>query len=238
MAWYNPLSWQNENALSSYPFAFDIDPQDLVVDASFVQFDGFIPTLNSVQINADSIVFKFTFDSGIRDGVVYLRSTYNLGIAYRNLRVYTKDNSRYLGVITIGPGAAALWDNYIGREFVLNSQFCSDSVRSIPSKDAVYLFDSNYGDVELSRTVNDKTIFYNVSLDLNSITFNAVTGHSIENQQPQGLRRINLVPPFNNNINLASNDTIKFSTLNNTSLNVDLVSGTASSAFVLPTLIA
>lgn len=238
MAIYNPLSWQNENALSSYPFTFDIDPQDLIVGASFAQFDGFLPTLNTVFVNADSLVFNITFDAGIRSGITVYKAVYDIGIHYRNVRIYTEDGSRYLGVLTIGPGAQSLWASYVGREFKLNVPFCADSVRSVTSKDAVYLFDSNYGDIELGRTQGDKTIFYNVSLDLNSITFNAVTNHSIDDPslKPEGLRRINLVPPKDNNINLAANDVIKFTALNNSSITVDLVSGTSSATFTLPTL--
>jgi hypothetical protein len=237
MARYNTLDWQNENALSSYPFVFDIFQQDLVVDASFVQFDSFLPVLNSVLVNADNIEFEILYDSGITTGTIF-KNIYSLGAAHRSVRVYNPDGSRYLGTVVIGVGAETLWNSYVGRGFTPYVEFCAASVRSIPSKDAVYLFDSNYGDIELGRVTGDSTIFYNVSLDLNSITFNAVTGHSVDGLEPQGLRRINLVPPFKNNINLASNDVIKFSTLNNSSLDVSLVSGTASGAFVLPTLIA
>jgi hypothetical protein len=238
MARYDTLGWQNENALSSYPFTFDIFQQDLLVDARFVQFDDFLPILNSVVVNPDNLIFEISFDFGVKTGITLLKKVYALGSAYRSVRIYTPDGSRYLGVITAGIGAEVLWDNYVGRKFAPTASFCTDTVRSVPSKDAVYLFDSNYGDIELSRTAGDKTIFYNVSSDLNSITFNAVTGHSVDGLQPQGLRRINLVPAFNNNINLASNDIIKFTALNNNSLDVSLVSGTSSGTFVLPTLIA
>ena len=62
MAIYNPLSWQNENALSSYPFSEDIDVQDFIVDAKFVQFDNFLPILNYVLVERDRLNLTMTFD--------------------------------------------------------------------------------------------------------------------------------------------------------------------------------
>ena len=47
MANYNPLNWQNENGLSSYPFDRDLEVQDFIVDARFVQFDNYVPVYNN-----------------------------------------------------------------------------------------------------------------------------------------------------------------------------------------------
>jgi hypothetical protein len=145
------------------------------------------------------------------------------------------DSGRYLGSVTFGAGVEALWDSYMGRVFNYNLQFVPETVRSIPSKDAVYLFDGSYGDVTLTRSSSDTSIFYNTSQSLNSITFNAVEGHSVDNRQPIGLKKINLVSPLNNNIYLASNETIKFSSAD-TNITIDLASGTAAQAFTVPTL--
>lgn len=244
MATYNTLGWQNENALSSYPFALDIEPRDLIVDAKFVQFDGFIPILNSVTVEDDRLNLKLTFDYGETTAALY-KEAYFLGEEYRSVRLYNKTKTRYVGALTFGSGASTLWDAYAGRYLEFNSTFLANTVRSIPSKDAVYLLDGSYGDLKLARTVDDTTIFYNVSKKsvtnpggLNTVTLNAVTGHAVPEgaSRPNGLKQINLVKPIKNNINLASNDVIKISPVYGVGISMDLVSGSISSSFSVPSL--
>lgn len=244
MSQYNPLSWQNENALSGCPFSIEPEIQNFIVDAKFVQFDGFVPTLDYIIVQPDKIYFAITFDCGQVVTSNFLKETYDLGEEYRSLRLYTSNNDRYLGVLVFGLGAADLWQNYIGRKLTFSQSFSPTTVRSVPFKDAVYLFDGNYGELQLSRTSLDSSVFYNTSAALNSITFNAVAGHSVTQGtsvqilEKKGLRKINLVPPVNNNINLMSNDVIKIKTFNASSLTIELVTGSATQAFVIPSLIA
>ena len=238
MAIFNPLPWHNENALSSYPFLSDLEVQDFIVDASFVQFDNFIPVLNYFTVNNSNITLAITFDYGQTTGIVLSKNQFSSGNTTSFIRLHNPTTERYLGTLTFGPGANTLWEGYEGQKVIVEKSFVAETVRSIPSKDAVYTFDGNYGDVTLSRTSEDETVFYNTHLDLNSITFNAVTGHAINPGIKEGLRKINLVPPLNNNINLASNDVIKITPNNNTSLTISLVSGNSSAAFSLPTLIS
>ena len=183
-----------------------------------------------------------TFDCGAISDISFYQSKYLQGDAYRLIRIYQPSNRRYLGTLVFGEGTQILWEQYKGQSFVYNILFAPETVRSIPSKDAVYLFDSSYGDVQLSRTPQDRTIFYNVSEQLNAITFNAVAGHTVEDITDagpiQGLKQINLVKPLHNNINLASNDVIKITPTNATSLQISLVAGNKSAAFTIPTLIA
>jgi hypothetical protein len=242
MATYNSLNWQNENALSSYPFDYDLEVQDLIVDARFVQFDNFIPILNYIYVDADRITLSVIFDYGEAANLVFLKDKYSLGEAYRHIRIYQPSNNRYLGDIVFGSGVQILWQQYIGQRISYNTPFSAETVRGIPSKDAVYLFDSSYGDITLSRTALDRAVFFNVSEEVNSITFNAVGGHSvtevINSGEAQGLKQINLVKPLNNNINLASNDIVKISVVNAAALQISLVAGNKSTAFAIPSLIA
>lgn len=237
MATYNPLSWQNENSLSCYPFDTDQDIQDFIVDAKFVQFDDVVPFLNYVLIDVDQITLNITFDAGQVD-VIFLKTSYHRGAAYRTVRIYNNSKNRYLGSLTFGTGALTLWSDFVGRKVLYNMSFIPETTKSVPFKDAVYLFDSNYGDITLSRTQNDSAIFYNVSNNLNAVVFNAVGGHSVAGITPEGLRRINLVGPKDNNINLAANEVIKVTSLNGRSVSIDLVAGDSTKAFVLPTLTA
>ena len=230
---YNVLSWQNENSLSGFPFAEDQEIQDFIVDARFVQFDNFVPTLNYILIETTQITLSITFDHGTHDAIVFFKSDYLAGESSRSVKISMA--GRCLGSITFGPGAATLWTDYIGRKLNWKASFLPEVVRSIPSKDAVYTLDSFYGNVTLGRTSADKAIFYNSALNLNAIVFNAVGGHSVEREK-QGLRQINLVKPKDNNINLASNDIIKISPVNTGSLQISLVSGSSGKSFTLPTM--
>ena len=237
MAIYNVLNWQNENALSSYPLNSDVDVQDFIVDARFVQFDNFVPVLNYVKIDSDRITLAITFDYGQHTAIEFFKSTYDNGEKYRVVRIYSPIDNRYMGSLTFGQGAAELWTSYVGRKLVYNISFAENTVRSIPSQDAVYTLDGNYGVIALGRTDSDTTIFYNCvnSSEDRSVVFNAVGGHAVSGNK-EGLRKINLVTPLNNNINLASNDVIKISSFNAASLTIDLVAGSPSTAFIIPTL--
>jgi hypothetical protein len=140
-------------------------------------------------------------------------------------------------VLTLGSGAGELWNSYVGRKLEVNSYFLPSTVYSIPSQDAVYSLDGNYGDLTLSRTTDDYTIFYNTSTEDNALVFNAVSGHTIANGEAQsGIKKINHVSPLNNNINLAPNDVVKVKPVNASSLTIELVSGSPSAAFTIPTL--
>lgn len=237
MSSYNPLSWQNENSLSSYPFGADLDVQDFIVDAKFVQFDNYTPVLNYVTVDTDRIIINAMFDEG-ETNIVFFKSMYDKGEAYRSVRIYNSAEDRYFGVIIFGPGTQTLWSDFIGRRLQYNTPFAVETVKSVPSKDAVYTFDGYYGDVLLNRTQDDTAIFYNISEEANAVTFNAVGGHSVVGIVPEGLRKINLVGPKNNNITLSANDVIKMTSLNGRSLSVDLVAGKGARSFILPTLTA
>lgn len=239
MANYNPLGRQNENALSNYPFHLAQEIKEIIVDAKFVQFDAFIPILDNIVITSDRLELTVIFDYGKNTDIILLKDNYLMGEPYKAVRIYTSDKSRYLGMLTFGAGVLELWKSYVGRKLSYSSAFLPETTASIPSNDAVYTFDGNHGEVQLSRTAADTTVFYNTSLDLNSITLNAVGGHTIpEDSKKEGLRKINLVTPLHNNINLASNDVIKIKSFNSSSLTIELVSGSPAKAFTIPTLIA
>jgi len=240
MSAYNPLEWQNENELSGYPLSQETDYLSLLVDAKFIQFDNFVPTLNSLFVYSDRLTLTIVFDYGTHSAVNLLKSDYIKGEAYQNLRIYQPDTNRYLGTLTFGTGPGDLWSTAVGRSVTFNLPFATETVRSIPKKDAVYTFDGSYGDVLLGRTDEDTSMFYNTAriAGLNAITFNAVGGGSISGRTAKGLRKINLVGPVANNINLVSNDVIKITPTSATSLSIGLAAGTPTTAFTIPSLTA
>jgi hypothetical protein len=236
MSSYNILEWHDENSLTSYPLSEELEVQGIFVSANFIQFDNFVPVLNELFVDSSSLNIKITFDFGQHTAITFSKQRYDTGEAYRYLRIYTPDKSRYLGSLSFGRGAETLWNEHVGRKFTYTLSFDACTVRSISSASGVYLLDGSYGDVTLDRTEQDSTIFYNISEPLKTITFNAVTGHSVEATDTIGLRKINLVSPVRNNINLAANDVIKFTPQNAAALSVDLVSGVSPTGFNIPTL--
>jgi hypothetical protein len=237
MAAYNVLSWRDENSLTGFPFQEEISIPNFIVDARFVQFDGFVPQLKSIRIETDFIALSILFDISREIEVIFTKTSFDLGEQGRHANIHytTPTYRRFMGVVSFGTGASALWDSYVGRKLTFNLSFLPETVRSIPSKDAVYTFNGDYGDVKLSSAADDKTVFFNKTS--NAVVHNAVGGHSIENTTPQGLRQINLVKPRNNNINLASNDIIKMSSPTNTTLTISLVGGALGGrSFAIPTL--
>ena len=236
---YNPLSWQNENALSNYPFEEDFEVNDFIVDASFIQFDGFNPVMTGVFVDKDYISLDIIFDTQEKITVNLYKDSYSLGSSYRRLKIYDPDTDRYFGTLTFGAGTETLWSTYVGRKITQTRKFSPSTVRSIPFNDAVYLFDGMFGDLALSRSIEDKSIFYNTYKDnINnkcSVVFNAVYGHAPLYTDPGVLRKINLVSPVNN-VNLAANDIIKITQVDNAYISIDLVSGDAAKTFSLPTL--
>ena len=241
MSVYYPLDWQNENSLTAYPFNSSLFVNNFIIDAKFIQFDQYIPTLNSVVIDVDKIILSMTFDFGEINNLIYKKTNYLSGPTEKNLRIYTPDNSRYLGVLVFGEGLLELWNYSVGKKYQINSFFLSSTVIGIPKQAGVYSLDDLYGAINLSRQAQDSTIFYNTyisgSTESNAITFNAVAGHEITGD-PGVLRKINLVSPVNNNINLFSNDVIKVYSTDNTTLNIGLAAGETSKSFIIPTLIA
>jgi hypothetical protein len=249
MADYTVLSWQNEHALEAFPLEAPFELENFLVDASFVQFDGFIPILRKIVVASEEIVITLVFDEG-EVSATYAKSSNNYF-----LRFYGVDN-RYLGTVTFGAGLQLLWAGYVGQKLERNIKFLPHLVRSIPLKDAVYTFDSLYGDITLDSATDStavmvlpnaqaqtlltgKTVFYNLESSRSLITFNAVKNHGLYSTADtlKPLKKINLVAPVANNIYLSSNDIIKFTSFNNKRLNVSLV-GESSGGSIVPTLAA
>jgi hypothetical protein len=243
MAILNPLSWQNENNLSNYPLVNTTDYPNFISGANFIQFDNFVPILNYILIEETSLKLSITFDSETLNDIIFLKSKFLEGEISRLVRIYNADNSRYFGSITLSTDTINFWQNFIGRKLVYNSKFYKTVVKSIPKKDGVYTLDSLYGNILLTKPIEDKTIFYNAHKFNNlrsNLVFNAVTHHEINPSSSPALKQINLVKPVKNNITLSSNDLIKISpnTTGAGGLEISLVTGKPSKSFTIPTLIS
>lgn len=235
------LSWQNENTLRNHPFTQFVDLAGFIVDASFVQFDGFKPVLNYVQVANSSMELSVQFDYG--EHLVTVEKSSLESSSSFPLRMHATDragdNVRYLGCIVFGASARDVFERFVGQKLILAATFCTSLTRSIPSKDAVYSFDSMFGDVSLSRTVSDHCLFYNINSSYNSLTYNAVSNHRYDpSRRVTALKQLNLVKPVNNNIFIASNDVVKVEPVGGAAINISLVTSTAPGQSLLPTTLA
>ncbi len=190
------LAWQNENGLSYYPLERNLVVRDFIVDASFVQFDGFVPILKSIAIKTNKIILGIQFDRS--EQLVEVLDTHVFGTGVR-----IRDGSRYLGTLTIGPGYDTLKLQYMSKALTVNVSFMPLVVNSISSQAGVYMIEGVAGAIPFTA---DDTIHYNVSG--NNVIWSAV---ALANgpQDLLALKSLNQVLPEANNITIYDSDLMK-----------------------------
>jgi len=215
------IEWENEHALSAYPFTVDAPLNNVIVDASFQQFANFVPLINYIEVSSTFLTINLTYDTGTSNFVLQ-QADYLAGLNYIRLTVGT----RYIGRITFADGVNTLWNNYVGEKVIYNLLFVASTVRSINEQAGVFYLNNLFGNIVLSSSSTDETVFFNTNNDIykNFITFNAVGNHKFPlTTSFQALKKINLMSPVNNNIFIASSDVIQISGDGIGSLNVTLV---------------
>jgi hypothetical protein len=213
------LDWENQNAVSAYPFTQISAFNNIIVDASFQQFDNFIPTMNYLLISSNSITVNITYDKGTGNFILE-QSDYNDGLNF--IRMF--DSTRYIGRLTFGTAVTNLWNLYVGQKIDFDLQFVATTVRSIASSCGVFSIASLYGSVGFNAAVDDETVFFNTNNSSNFITFNAVGNYKLPGSPPtQALKLLNLMAPINNNIFFSSSDVIQINGDGIGSLNIALV---------------
>jgi hypothetical protein len=105
MANIGVLSWNNETNLSPYPLVSSFGYDDLIIDANFIQLDGFIPVLKTIKTGNDLFEFVIQFDKLIK--TITVNKSELLDSPYT---ILIKDNTRYLGKIVLGSNAVYLYD--------------------------------------------------------------------------------------------------------------------------------
>jgi len=204
MANLNVLSWNNESALSPYPLVNSFGYDDLLIDANFIQFDGFVPVLKSISAANNIIEFIIQFDNLIK--TITVNKLDLLGVAYP---ITIKEGTRYLGKIVLGPNAVYLYDELANRTLTLNIKFLAFLVKSIPSNAGVYKLQSNFGELALT---SDENIWYNVGG--NDVEFNAVSFGALSSEPY--LKSLNTVLPTANSVFIQDSETIKITPGTNT----------------------
>jgi hypothetical protein len=204
MANLNVLSWNNESGLSPYPLVKSFGYDDLIIDANFIQFDNYVPILQTIIASDDIFQFTIKFDNLIKTIIVN-----KLDLLGTPHTVLIKESTRYLGKIVLGTNAANLYDELANRTLTLNIAFLSFLVKSIPSTAGVYKLQSNFGELAIT---SDDYIWYNQTN--NNVEFNAVAYDQHTNDTY--LKSVNSVLPIDNSLYIQDSETIKITPGNST----------------------
>lgn len=211
------LAWNNETTLTPFPLTKSFSYDSFLIDANFIQFDGFVPVLKSIQLVDGSIQLTIVFDRTVKI-LSYLVSELITPGSSKVIR----HNNRYLGSLTFGTGVGKLIGSVGNQTLIpLNIPFLASIVKSIPSKAGVYSIDNKYGDLDFT---SDAYISY--AVDGNEIEFNAVHYPALSTEP--FLKTLNSVGPTNNSVFIKNTDIIKIGGDNST-INISLVGTSLSS---------
>ena len=136
------LEWRDETRGAAYPLARSIADNDLLLDAQFLSFDGFIPTLKAYVVKKGLLLLTVTLEKG--DAVVELTSSVQTGARVP----ITVD--RYYGFLVIGPGAVRLLAEGDTTTVQTRTKFAASTVVSVPLNGGVYSVDGSRGDITLT----------------------------------------------------------------------------------------
>lgn len=217
------LPWLNENSLTTYPLTSSFGYNGFLVDASFVQFDNFIPVLSEFSVDDNQIVISVAVDTGT---IVSYVAISDLAIQGYTQKLY--DNTRYVGSLVFGITAYSLvTGNMANQTFKnLNIPFLSNTVKSIPTDGGVYNIQGKFGALTLTNT--DNTFFYSVTgqdLVIGAIAYPELKDENI-------LKSINSVLPQSNNLYLLDNQVIKYKSTGSSELEIGLVGSSSEGVIV------
>jgi len=200
-------SWLTETSLTPYPLTKSFGYDSFLMDAQFVQFDGFVPTLVSIYVQEGNVTFKIQFDLSLLSFTTALSDIAAVGSVLR-----LTDGDRYLGKLVFGYGVPRII-NEVGDNttFTLNTPFLANTVRSIPSKCGVFAINSVYGDIAIT---SDSYINYEIEniSDTHNITFNAIA-FPAQSTEPY-LKTLNSVGPTHNSVFIKNTPIIKVAAQN------------------------
>lgn len=207
------LSWQNENGLTPYPLVASFGIDDFLLDANFIQFNNFIPTLNSIKVSEEHISINITFDKIVKEISLNL-SSFSVGMS---VAIY--DGTRFLGRLTFGNGAYTMWQQYVNQTLKVGKKFLPLVVRSIPSNVGVFSLGKTFGDVTVSP---DNNIHFTQTGQ--QVTIDAYSVLSPLNQNV--LKTLNSVAPIANNVFIQDSDLLKIAVSGSNTITISLI-GTA-----------
>ena len=209
------LEWANEQSLSSYPLSRSMSPSDFIIDASFVQFDGFTPTLKTVVVSRANVVLTI----GTDDGEIKVTTAKPSSSVFPGMVVELDNGNRVIGTLTFGQGLVNIFTQHLDATLKLNIPFLPSVVRGINSNSGVYSIAGYSGDVEVftGTTTAERTLFFETTDQ--EVTWNAGWLGTHIDKVP--LKSLNSVLPLNNNVFIEESDLIKISP-NGNDLQIDV----------------
>lgn len=199
---YGVLEWTNENGLSSYPLTKMITPSDFLIDASFVQFDGFVPVLKSMTVSQSKVVLVLVTDAGN----ITVEIAKPLSTQFPNTVVAVTTANRKLGFLVFGQGLATIFSLYLDTTLTLNIPFLPSVVRGVNSNAGVYSIEAYTRAVNIyTGATADQSIFFDVAS--NNVTWNAGALPTVISTNP--LKTLNGVHPIGNAVFIEDSDVIK-----------------------------
>jgi len=213
------IPWRNETGEFSYPLVYNaILDSNVLVDAYWIQFDSFIPTLKTVKVEADAVVFTITTHDG--DSVFTLDWPDSSGklVMYDVL-------GRLIGKLIFGDGLQGFYNSNLGSTLTINTKFVASTVHAVPYDSGVFSFQNATGDVEVET---DGNLFF--TLESQGVIFDAV-GVPTCDQAINPLKSVNGVSAPN--VKLITNDVINWLPLGN-GIKLELASGSIFNANIVP----
>lgn len=210
------LEWTNEHSTTSYPLAKPMSLMDFIVDASFVQFDGFIPILKTVTVKRTQVIITLQTDAGEVKVTVAKPNTSTLP----GSSVVVESAGRYLGQLTFGQGLVNIFVQYLDAVLKLNIPFVSSVVRGVSSKSGVFSLAGYSGDVDVvtGPTPQERVLFF--GQEDQQVTWNAGWLGTYLDRVP--LKSLNKVLPIGNSVFIEDSDLIKITPTGN-NLNVSVI---------------
>ena len=202
---YGILEWSNEHSLGSYPLAKVFNPVDFLVDATFVQFDGFVPVLKQLKVTQTTMTITITTDAGDVDVLVSKPgpSDYAPELSAR----VVSSKGRHLGYLVFGQGLVTVFATKLNDTVKVNIPFHQTCVRGVNSNSGVYSIEGYAGAVNITTGSSPaaRSIFFDTSDPV--VTWNA--GFVSAQQPGLPLKTINGVTPVNNAVFIQDSDLIK-----------------------------
>lgn len=195
------LDWLNENERGQHPLSQPLRIRGVLVDAAFVQFDGFVPRLKQLEIRPGLLVITLLLDSGLES--FELRQEDHLYGG--SLRLFVE--ARYVGVLVFGDGVLELFRSRLNQVLRYDIPFTASTVTPIPRASGVYSLAGLFGavtlvaDPEAPVSVLFATAGQEIQFSSVSLGGQALTGTP--------LKTINTKVPVNNQLRFESSDVIK-----------------------------
>ena len=219
----NISSWLTEHTLTPYPLTKSFGYDGFIIDANFIQFDNFIPVLQTISLNSTNIFITIIFDKVTKILDCAISSINTVG---SELRIY--DGARYLGLLVFGSGVQRFVDsNTDNITLDLNLGFLPHTVKSIPSNCGVFALNNQFGALGFT---SDDNINYDVAG--NDITFNAI--YVPPSPDTPYLKTLNIVGPTLNSVFIKSTELIKVSGQSST-VEISLIGNTLNTNPIITT---